>query len=53
MCISYYSLKIGHATLKSEDVNTGVTSIILHEGNIFKEKLYGAVYAMNGFGKTI
>lgn len=46
-------VKVGHATLKDGDINTGVTSIILHEGNIFKEKLYAAVHVMNGFGKTI
>ncbi|WP_027622948.1 P1 family peptidase [Clostridium lundense] len=46
-------VKVGHATLKDGNVNTGVTSIILHEGNIFKEKLYVAVNVMNGFGKTI
>lgn len=46
-------VKVGHATLKNGGVNTGVTSLILHEGNIFKEKLYAAVHVMNGFGKTI
>lgn len=46
-------VKVGHATVKSGGINTGVTSILLHEGNIFKEKLFGAVHVMNGFGKTI
>lgn len=46
-------VKVGHCTIKYGDINTGVTSIIPHEGNIFKEKLYGAVHVMNGFGKTI
>ncbi len=46
-------VKVGHCTINHGDINTGVTSIIPHEGNIFKEKLYGAVHVMNGFGKTI
>ncbi len=46
-------VKVGHVTLKDGDINTGVTAIIPHEGNIFKQKLYGAVQVINGFGKTI
>lgn len=46
-------VKVGHVTLKDGNINTGVTAIIPYEGNIFKEKLYGAVHVINGFGKTI
>ncbi len=31
---------------------TGVTAILPHEGNLFKEKVTAASYVINGFGKT-
>lgn len=46
-------VKVGHVTLKHGEVNTGVTAILPHEGNIFQEKVFGAVHVINGFGKTI
>ncbi|MEW6508456.1 MAG: P1 family peptidase [Bacteroidota bacterium] len=43
---------VGHKTLIREDnIRTGVTAIIPHEGNIFKEKVPAAIYVFNGFGK--
>lgn len=45
-------VKIGHTTLiDSENIRTGVTAIIPHEGNIFQEKVPAAIYIGNGFGK--
>ena len=45
-------VKVGHKTLKKgKQVNTGVTAILPHEGNIFQEKVPGAVFIANGFGK--
>lgn len=46
-------VRVGHVTLKSGDINTGVTAIIPHEGNIFKEKLVACSHVINGFGKTV
>jgi len=46
-------VKVGHVTLKYGDVNTGVTAILPHDGNLFKDKVYGAVHVINGFGKTV
>jgi D-aminopeptidase len=47
-------VKVGHITLiEDDDVRTGVTAILPHEGNIFKEKVPAAVYVANGFGKLI
>ncbi|MBQ6260651.1 MAG: P1 family peptidase [Firmicutes bacterium] len=45
---------VGHCTIKSEDgsVNTGVTVVMPHQGNIFREKLPAASAVINGFGKT-
>ena len=43
---------VGHATIiKGENVRTGVTAIVPHAGNLFREKVPGAVFVGNGFGK--
>src|SRR4030042_6649321 len=45
-------VKVGHVTLiKSDSVNTGVTAILPHSGNIFQNKVPAAMYIGNGFGK--
>jgi D-aminopeptidase len=43
---------VGHATLKRGEVNTGVTAVLPHSGNLFKDKVSGASVVFNGFGKT-
>jgi len=45
---------VGHATLiRGEDVRTGVTAILPHAGNLFREKVPGAVFIGNAFGKLM
>jgi D-aminopeptidase len=45
-------VKVGHTTLISgENVRTGVTAILPHEGNLFREKVPGGVFVGNAFGK--
>jgi D-aminopeptidase len=45
-------VRVGHATLNSGDnVRTGVTAILPHGGNLFQEKVPGAVSIGNAFGK--
>ena len=45
-------ISVGHSTIKKGDsVNTGVTVIIPHQGNVFQQKVPAAVYTGNGFGK--
>ncbi|MBS1486532.1 MAG: P1 family peptidase [Bacteroidetes bacterium] len=45
-------VKVGHVTIiLGNDVRTGVTAIIPHDGNLFQEKVPAAVYVGNGFGK--
>lgn len=53
-------VRVGHTTLISGDgplvegrgpVRTGVTAVLPHGGSLFREKVAGAVYAINGFGK--
>lgn len=45
---------VGHVTLRDGgDINTGVTAILPHGGNLFRDKVMGASVVLNGFGKTI
>ena len=47
-------VRVGHTTLiKGDSVRTGVTAILPHGGNLFKEKVPGAVFVGNAFGKLI
>ncbi len=43
---------IGHSTLiRGGTVRTGVTAVLPHAGNLFRDKVPGAVFVFNGFGK--
>src|ERR1044072_2183959 len=43
---------VGHTTLvRGDNVRTGVTAILPHGGNLFRDKVPGAVFVGNGFGK--
>lgn len=45
-------VRVGHTTLiRGERVRTGVTAVLPHGGNLFREKVPGAIYVFNGFGK--
>ncbi|MBN7809672.1 P1 family peptidase [Algoriphagus sp. H41] len=45
-------LKVGHFTkIEGENIRTGVTAILPHGGNLFQEKVPGAIFVGNGFGK--
>ncbi|NMH68219.1 P1 family peptidase [Bacillus sp. RO3] len=44
---------VGHVTLSDGDCQTGVTAILPHQGNVFKEKLVASTHVINGFGKTM
>lgn len=46
-------IKVGHKTLDNGKIKTGVTAIIPHSDNVFKEKLICSSYVINGFGKSI
>ncbi len=47
-------VKVGHVTLIiGDNIRTGVTAILPHEGNIFQEKVPAAVYVGNAFGKLM
>ena len=45
-------VRVGHTTIVEGDaVRTGVTAILPHGGNLFQEKVAGAVFVGNAFGK--
>ena len=45
-------VRVGHSTLnRGDDVRTGVTVVVPHAGNVFQEKVPGAVFVGNAFGK--
>ena len=45
-------VKVGHYTLmEGENIRTGVTAILPHDGNMYRLKVPAAVYIGNGYGK--
>ena len=55
-------VSVGHTTLISGEgplvpgngpVRTGVTAILPHQGNLFREKVPAAIHVINGFGKCM
>ena len=47
-----HGVTVGHVTLNQGDsVRTGVTAILPHAGNLFQDKVAGAVFVGNAFGK--
>ena len=43
---------VGHTTIDTETHKTGVTVVLPPGDNLFTEKLVGASFVLNGFGKT-
>src|SRR5712691_8591845 len=47
-------VKVGHTTIvRGENLRTGVTAILPHGGNLFREKVPAAVFIGNAFGKLM
>lgn len=45
-------VRVGHTTVvRGDNIRTGVTAILPHGGNLFREKVPGAVFIGNAFGK--
>ena len=45
-------VRVGHSTIiEGDHIRTGVTVVLPHGGNIFQEKVAGAVFVGNAFGK--
>src|ERR1700722_1521310 len=43
---------VGHTTLIEGDGRTGVTAILPHDGDLFRDKVVAAAAVLNGFGKS-
>src|SRR2546423_3681717 len=45
-------VRVGHTMIaRGESINTGITAILPHGGNLFREKVSAAIVVGNGFGK--
>lgn len=44
---------VGHYTISNEQNKTGITVVLPHNGNMFKEKVVAGSYVYNGFGKSV
>lgn len=45
---------VGHATVwEGDSIRTGVTAILPHAGNLFRERVPAAIHVGNGFGKLM
>jgi D-aminopeptidase len=45
-------VEVGHTTIiRGDNLRTGVTAILPHSGNLYREKVPGAIFVGNGFGK--
>jgi D-aminopeptidase len=47
-------VRVGHHTvIEGDSIRTGVTAILPHSGNLFEDKVRGAIVVRNGFGKLV
>jgi D-aminopeptidase len=45
-------VEVGHTTIvRGENLHTGVTAILPHGGNLYRERVPAAIFVGNGFGK--
>jgi D-aminopeptidase len=45
-------IEVGHTTIiNGDNVRTGVTAILPHSGDLYRDKVPGAIFVGNGFGK--
>jgi len=45
-------VRVGQTTIiRGDNIRTGVTAIVPHSGNLYREKVPGAIFVGNGFGK--
>jgi D-aminopeptidase len=47
-------VQVGHrSVIEGENIRTGVTMVLPHEGDLFRSRVPAAVYVGNGFGKAL
>ncbi|PWW03760.1 D-aminopeptidase [Hoeflea marina] len=45
-------IRVGHRTMSGAGLATGVTAILPHDGDLFRDRVRAAVEVFNGFGKS-
>lgn len=47
-------VRVGHATIvRGDSVRTGVTAVLPHSGNLYRDRVPAAIHVGNGFGKLL
>jgi len=47
-------VEVGQKTIvRGDNIRTGLTAILPHSGNLYREKVPGAIFVSNGFGKLV
>jgi D-aminopeptidase len=46
-------VSVGHCTLDDDEIQTGVTVVLPHSGDLFSDRVPAAAVVLNGFGKSI
>lgn len=46
-------VRVGHASVRREDLRTGVTAVLPHGGHLYREKVTAAAAVLNGYGKSV
>jgi D-aminopeptidase len=47
-------VEVGHTTIiRGDDIRTGVTAVLPHSGNLYRDKVPGAAFVGNAFGKLV
>jgi D-aminopeptidase len=45
-------VEVGHTTIvRGDNIRTGITAVLPHSGNLYREKVPAAIFVGNGFGK--
>lgn len=44
---------VGHSSLRGERLRTGVTAVLPHARNLYREKVTAAAAVLNGYGKSV
>jgi D-aminopeptidase len=47
-------VEVGHSTIvRGDNIRTGVTAVLPHSGNLYRERVPAAIFVSNGFGKLV
>lgn len=46
-------VRVGHVSLKTASLRTGVTAVLPHGGNLYRQKVTAGTAVLNGYGKSV